>query len=71
MAKHLSDEQVRRYHDDGFLFPVEVFSPEVAAAYRARMEALEAVHGAMKYAMATAPDNVLLELFETAEMASP
>ena len=27
--------------------------------------------GAMKYAMATAPDNVLLELFETAEMASP
>ena len=26
--------------------------------------------GAMKYAMATAPDNVLLELFETAEMAS-
>ena len=27
--------------------------------------------GAMKYAMATAPDNVLLELFETVEMASP
>ena len=27
--------------------------------------------GAMKYAMATAPDNVLLELFETAEIASP
>ena len=26
--------------------------------------------GVMKYAMATAPDNVLLELFETAEMAS-
>lgn len=51
MAKHLSDAQIARYHDDGFLFPVEVFSPEVAAAYRARMEALEAVHGAMKYAM--------------------
>ena len=27
--------------------------------------------GVMKYAMVTAPDNVLLELFETAEMASP
>ena len=51
MAKHLRDEQVTRYHADGFLFPVDVFSPEVAAAYRARMEALEAGHGAMKYAM--------------------
>ena len=27
--------------------------------------------GAMKYAMAMAPDNILLELFETAEMPSP
>ena len=51
MAKHLIQEQVARYHADGFLFPVDVFSPEAAAAYRARLEALEAGHGAMKYAM--------------------
>ena len=51
MGKHLTDEQVGRYREDGFVFPVDVFSPEVAAAYRARMEALEAGHGAMKYAM--------------------
>ena len=51
MGKHLSDEQVARYHTDGFLFPVDVFSPAVAAGYHARMEALEAAHGAMKYAM--------------------
>ncbi len=51
MAKHLSDEQIARYRDDGFLFPVDVFSAAAAAAYRARMEALEAEHGTMKYAM--------------------
>ncbi len=51
MAKHLSGEQVAGYREDGFLFPVDVFSPDVAAGYRTRMEALEAAHGAMKYAM--------------------
>ncbi len=51
MGKHLSDEQIGRYREDGFVFPVDVFSPDVALAYRARMEALETEHGAMKYAM--------------------
>lgn len=51
MGKHLRDEQISRYHADGFVSPVDIFSPEVAAGYRARMEALEAEHGAMKYAM--------------------
>ena len=51
MGKHLRDEQIARYHADGFVSPVDLFSPEVAAGYRARMEALEAEHGLMKYAM--------------------
>ena len=51
MAKHLSDDQIADYHRHGFVFPVDVFSPDVALAYRTRMEALEAEHGAMKYAM--------------------
>ena len=51
MGKHLSGGQVARYHEDGFVFPVDVFGLKVAAGYRARMEALEAGHGPMKYAM--------------------
>ncbi len=34
----LSEDAVRRYHDDGFLFPFRAFSPETAAAYRADVE---------------------------------
>lgn len=51
MAKHLSEAQIARYDEDGFVFPVDVLTPEEADRYRARLERLEARHGAMKYAM--------------------
>lgn len=51
MAKHLSDAQIARFHEDGFVFPVDVMTAAEAAAYRARMEALETHHGPLKYAM--------------------
>jgi ectoine hydroxylase-related dioxygenase (phytanoyl-CoA dioxygenase family) len=41
----LSDAQNRRYHEQGYLCPIRVLSPERAAAYRARLEAAEAANG--------------------------
>lgn len=51
VPRHLTAEQVARYDADGVVFPVDVLSPDEAAGYRARLETLEAGHGAMKYAM--------------------
>ncbi len=34
----LNDDAIRRYHDEGFLFPYRAFSTETAAAYRAEVE---------------------------------
>ena len=34
----LTQDAVTRYHDDGFLFPLRAFSPEIAARYRAEVE---------------------------------
>ena len=42
MARALSDEQVARYHEDGFLCPVPALSPAEARDCRARLEAFEA-----------------------------
>ena len=33
MSKTLTDAQVSRFREDGFLFPHEVYSPEEAAAF--------------------------------------
>jgi non-heme Fe2+,alpha-ketoglutarate-dependent halogenase len=49
----LSQAQIRRYHDEGYLCPIRVLSPERAAAYRQKLEAAEAANagpfrGAMK-----------------------
>ena len=41
MAGSLSNAEVRRYHDQGFLFPLRVMSEEEAKACRARFEARE------------------------------
>ncbi len=38
---HLAEADVARYWDDGFLFPVRVMSPEVAASARSALEAVE------------------------------
>lgn len=37
----LSAEQTRRYWDDGYLFPIEVFDATEAATHRAELEAIE------------------------------
>jgi len=42
MDGHLSQKQVERYNDDGFLFPVPVMDPEEARTARAELEAIEA-----------------------------
>ena len=45
----LTESDVRRYRQDGFLSPVDVLSPERALDYRRRLEAAEAQHGPMHY----------------------
>ena len=42
---HLTAQQVRNYHRDGYVFPTRVFSAEDAARYRRRLEAHEATAG--------------------------
>jgi hypothetical protein len=51
MAKLLKPAQVAAYDDDGFVFPIDVLTPDEAADYRARLETLEAGHGKTKYGM--------------------
>ena len=41
----LSDAQIRQYHEQGYLCPIRVLSPERAAAYRQQLEAAEAANG--------------------------
>lgn len=36
--KRLNETEVRRYHEDGFLFPFRAYAPEEAAHYRAEVE---------------------------------
>jgi non-heme Fe2+,alpha-ketoglutarate-dependent halogenase len=43
--KTLSPEAVAQYRRDGFYFPLRVLSPEEAAGYRARLEAVEGERG--------------------------
>ena len=45
MGKALSDEQIDRYHRDGYASPVRALDPETAASYRRRFEAYEAANG--------------------------
>jgi non-heme Fe2+,alpha-ketoglutarate-dependent halogenase len=41
----LSDAQIRRYHEQGYLCPIRVLSPEQAAVRRRQLEAAEAANG--------------------------
>jgi non-heme Fe2+,alpha-ketoglutarate-dependent halogenase len=41
MGKVLSDANIARYHRDGFLFPIDAFSPQEAHGFRDRLEAFE------------------------------
>ena len=44
MPKLLTEDQIERFREDGFLCPVPVLTPEEAAAARARLESVEARH---------------------------
>jgi len=41
----LDPEQIRRYRDEGVVFPLTAMTEAEAAGYRTRLEALEAAHG--------------------------
>jgi non-heme Fe2+,alpha-ketoglutarate-dependent halogenase len=41
MGKVLSEAQVAQYRRDGFLFPIDAFSPEEARGFRDRLEGFE------------------------------
>jgi non-heme Fe2+,alpha-ketoglutarate-dependent halogenase len=45
MGKLLSDAEIARYREDGYLCPIRALSAEAAAHYRARLEAAEAAAG--------------------------
>lgn len=45
MGKVLDEAQVDAYRRDGIHFPVDIFTPDEAAALLARLEAAEAAHG--------------------------
>ena len=45
MPKALTQEQIDRYHRDGFLCPVAVLTPDEATGYRHHLEALENAGG--------------------------
>ncbi|MGE0798150.1 MAG: phytanoyl-CoA dioxygenase family protein [Lautropia sp.] len=45
MQKRLDDEQVRRYRDDGIVFPLTAFEPGVAAAYLQKLQDQERQEG--------------------------
>ena len=40
----LSPEQISFYNENGYVAPIDTFTPEEAAALRAELEALEASH---------------------------
>jgi non-haem Fe2+, alpha-ketoglutarate-dependent halogenase len=45
MGKKLTDEQIERYHRDGFVYPIDAFAAEQARRYRRAMEEFEAAQG--------------------------
>lgn len=45
MGKVLSDAQIAQYKRDGFLFPIDAFSPGEALGFRERLEAFEQAEG--------------------------
>jgi Phytanoyl-CoA dioxygenase (PhyH) len=45
MGKKLTEEQIERYHRDGFAYPIDAFAAEEARRYRRAMEEFEAAQG--------------------------
>jgi hypothetical protein len=46
MGKQLTDAQIAQYERDGFVFPIDAFSPEQARRYRGVLEDFERAQGA-------------------------
>ena len=46
MPKRLSTAEVRRYHEEGYCFPITVMGPEQAAGYLGRLDRAAAAHAA-------------------------
>ena len=45
MTSHLAPRDIQGYRDDGYLFPIDIFTEQEAQVLRARLEAVEATHG--------------------------
>lgn len=59
-----SQAEIRRYNDEGCLFPIRVFPAETAATYRERLEAVEAEGGDIKQMLRHKPHLVFTFLDE-------
>lgn len=68
MGNILTDEQIRQYHDQGFVAPVRALDADEAAAYRRRFEAYEQANGGW-YEMSKGQKLYLLQTW-VAELAS-
>jgi non-haem Fe2+, alpha-ketoglutarate-dependent halogenase len=62
----LSARQIRAYDEQGCLFPIRVFSAEVAADYRRRLEAVEAAGGEVRQMLRHKPHLVFTFLDQLA-----
>jgi len=71
----LSNEQLRRYQEQGYLFPLPVLSSEETATLRSKLEALEAQHGGRLPALVNRKPHLLLtwlnELIRDARILDP
>lgn len=68
MPKHLSDDQLERYRQTGFVFPLTALTGEEAGDYRRRFEAYEAANGGW-YELSKGQKLYLLQTW-VAELAS-
>jgi non-haem Fe2+, alpha-ketoglutarate-dependent halogenase len=66
----LSQEQIRRYHEQGYLCPIPVLSAEEAQGYRRRLEAAEASSPEVKKALRHKPHLLLTFLDQLARHPS-
>ncbi|HEX2135598.1 MAG TPA: phytanoyl-CoA dioxygenase family protein [Microvirga sp.] len=60
----LSEAEIRRYHEQGYLFPIRVLSAEAAAGYRRRLEGAEAESDEIKRLLRNKPHLLLTFLDE-------
>lgn len=68
MAKHLTNQEINRYQQDGFLCPIDVLSVEEAAHFRKRFEFYETSNGGW-YELSKGQKLYLLQTW-VAELAS-